>query len=101
MFYYIGTLPTPLVVGLGKAASLSIECRESDAKHIKRLFSLLLQLLQQQLQHINVNGCLHNRYYGNLNISFSFVEGESLLMSVGDIAMSSGTLKPQTLNPKP
>lgn len=86
-----GTLPTPLIVGLGAAASLSLECMDSDRRHIERLSKLLLQQLQQQLPHISVNGSLSNRYPGNLNISFSFVEGESLLMSIGDIAMSSGS----------
>ena len=84
-------------MGLGEASSLALECMESDRKHVERLSQLLLQLLQQQLPHLTVNGSLSQRYPGNLNISFSFVEGESLLMSIGDIAMSSG----QTLNPKP
>ncbi|KAL8439606.1 hypothetical protein Efla_003819 [Eimeria flavescens] len=79
-----GTLATPLIVGLGKAASLAMECRESDRRHIKRLFDLLLQRLQQRLPYITVNGSVESRYVGNLNISFSFVEGESLLMSIGD-----------------
>ena len=85
-----GTLATPLVVGLGKAASLAAECMDSDKRHIERMANLLLQQLQQRLPHIIVNGSLSHRYSGNLNVSFSFVEGESLLMSISDIAMSSG-----------
>ncbi|KAL8274304.1 hypothetical protein Esti_001758 [Eimeria stiedai] len=79
-----GTLATPLIVGLGKAASLAVECRESDSRHIRRMFDLLLHQLQQRLPYIVVNGSLESRYAGNLNISFSFVEGESLLMSLSD-----------------
>lgn len=86
-----GTLATPLVVGLGKAASLALECMDSDRRHIKRMFNLLLMQLQQRLPHIVVNGSLESRYIGNLNVSFSFVEGESLLMSISDLAMSSGS----------
>ncbi|OEH79198.1 putative cysteine desulfurase [Cyclospora cayetanensis] len=86
-----GTLATPLVVGLGKAAALSMECMESDRRHIERMANLLLQQLRHRLLHITVNGSLSHRYSGNLNISFSFVEGESLLMSIGDVAMSSGS----------
>ncbi|CDJ37242.1 cysteine desulfurase, putative [Eimeria tenella] len=86
-----GTLPTPLIVGLGKAASLALECMDSDRRHVERMARLLLHRLQQQLPHITVNGSLNRRYLGNLNISFSFVEGESLLMSIGDVAMSSGS----------
>lgn len=77
-------------MGLGKAASLALECMDSDRRHVERMARLLLHRLQQQLPHITVNGSLNRRYLGNLNISFSFVEGESLLMSIGDVAMSSG-----------
>ncbi|KAL8437976.1 hypothetical protein ACSSS7_000546 [Eimeria intestinalis] len=84
VFGCIGTLATPLIVGLGKAASLAVECRESDSRHVKRMFDLLLHQLQQRLPYIVVNGSLESRYTGNLNISFSFVEGESLLMSLSD-----------------
>lgn len=88
--FLLGTLPTALVVGLGEAAKLAMECMESDRRHVEELAGFLLSELRRRLQHIVVNGSLTSRYIGNLNISFEFVEGESLLMSVGDIAMSSG-----------
>lgn len=43
------------------------------------------------MTHVELNGCSHNRYYGNINMSFAFVEGESLLMALKDYAVSSGS----------
>jgi len=87
-----GTLATPLVVGLGKAAELAATEMERDRAHIDRLSQKLYQGLTERLPEVTLNGSFAQRYCGNLNMSFSCVEGESLLMGLGkDIAISSGS----------
>lgn len=87
-----GTLPAPLIVGLGKAAELAIEEMERDKEHIARLSERLYQGLMSRLPEVTLNGSVSKRYCGNLNMSFACVEGESLLMGLAkDIAISSGS----------
>lgn len=62
-----------------------------DKLHITRLSKRLLEGLQKNLAKVEINGCLQNRNPGNLNISFSCVEGESLIMAIKEIAVSSGS----------
>lgn len=61
-----------------------------DNEHITRLSNKLYSYLKENIKHIYLNGDPEKRYPGNLNISFAYVEGESLIMSVKDIAVSSG-----------
>ena len=63
----------------------------ADAAHVSALAARLLGRLQAQLPQVYVNGSLDHRYMGNLNISFAHVEGESLLMGLKDVAVSSGS----------
>ena len=63
----------------------------NDLKHIQSLNSRFLTQLRKGLTHIVINGDESLRYMGNLNISFSCVEGESLIMAVKDVAVSSGS----------
>ncbi|PFH32316.1 aminotransferase, class V superfamily protein [Besnoitia besnoiti] len=86
-----GTLATPLCVGLGAACELALSEMENDRRHVTRLAQLLLDSVREQVPDIEVNGSLTSRYPGNLNISFTFVEGESVLMSIRDVAISSGS----------
>lgn len=87
-----GTLPTPLIVGLGKAAELAISEMERDRKHIDALSQRLYQGLMNRLPEVTLNGSVSKRYCGNLNMSFACVEGESLLMGLAnDLAISSGS----------
>uniref|UniRef100_A0A8C9GWL5 cysteine desulfurase n=2 Tax=Piliocolobus tephrosceles TaxID=591936 RepID=A0A8C9GWL5_9PRIM len=86
-----GTLPTHLIVGLGEAIQLCSREMERDNKKLIFFFNYVKQYLSKNLDYIIFNGCQINRYHGNLNISFLFVEGESLLMSLNDIALSSGS----------
>ncbi|KEP64208.1 UNVERIFIED_CONTAM: aminotransferase, class V superfamily protein [Hammondia hammondi] len=86
-----GTLATPLCVGLGAACELAEKEMENDRRHVSRLARLLLDSVREQVPDIEVNGSLTSRYPGNLNISFTFVEGESVLMSIRDVAISSGS----------
>jgi cysteine desulfurase len=86
-----GTLPTPLVVGLGKACQICSEDMEIDLEHVKRLSDKLYDGLASKLPHVIMNGDQEKRYPGNLNLSFAYVEGESLLMGLKNVAVSSGS----------
>lgn len=86
-----GTLPTPLVVGMGAACAVAEVERQRDYDHCKRLQTRLWEGLSKRLPHITINGDMTHRLPGNLNISFSCVEGESLLMGMNRIAVSSGS----------
>jgi cysteine desulfurase len=86
-----GTLPVPLIVGFGKAAELAQHELAGEAVRLRRLRDRLLAGLQAGLTEIYVNGSLEHRLPGNLNVSFAFVEGESLLMALKDVAVSSGS----------
>ncbi|MFN5173626.1 MAG: IscS subfamily cysteine desulfurase [Holosporaceae bacterium] len=86
-----GTLPTPLCVGLGEACRLSGLEMASENLRLTALRDRLWQKLQDKLPDIYLNGDLQHRLPGNLNISFAYVEGESLIGGVKDIAVSSGS----------
>lgn len=87
-----GTLATPLVVGFGRAAELCMTEMERDSAHIRRLSDKLYNKLTELLPEVTLNGSFAQRYSGNLNLSFSCVEGESLLMGLSKmIAISSGS----------
>jgi len=74
-----GTLPVPLIVGLGKAAELAKEEMDADLKHVSRLYNKLYNGIMTALPEVYLNGDKERRYFGNLNLSFAYVEGESLL----------------------
>jgi len=86
-----GTLPVPLIVGFGKAAELAREEMAEEAVRLNALRDRLYKGLTSRLTETYVNGSLEHRLPGNLNISFAFVEGESLLMALKDVAVSSGS----------
>lgn len=86
-----GTIAVPLVVGLGAACDIAQKEMPRDTAHIQKLHDRLLNGLKKELSHIVVNGDLEKRYPGNLNISFACVEGESLLMGMDQVAVSSGS----------
>jgi cysteine desulfurase len=86
-----GTLPTPLCVGLGAACALAQETMTEETKRIESLGKYLHKKLTDNLEHIYLNGDDQHRFYGNLNISFAYVEGESLIVALQDIAVSSGS----------
>lgn len=87
-----GTLNTPGIVGLGKACEIynGPEQAEEAARTLK-LRERLWEGLNSKLDHIYLNGSWEHRLPGNLNVSFEFVEGESILMAMKDIAVSSGS----------
>jgi cysteine desulfurase len=86
-----GTLPTPLCVGLGEACEIAMKEMDSEAKRLKKLQDRMLKGLQAKLTDIIVNGDLEHRIPGNLNISFAYVEGESLMMGIKNLSVSSGS----------
>lgn len=79
-----GTVPTPLVVGLGKACEVAGEEMENDMRHVKRLEKRLREGIQSKLDSVVLNGPtdIVQRYPGNINMSFACVEGESLIMGL-------------------
>ncbi|KAG6877736.1 hypothetical protein C0993_004553 [Termitomyces sp. T159_Od127] len=85
-----GTLPTALVVGIGEAARIAKQEMKRDHARIQALSNRLIQGINSQVEHVVRNGDV-NGYPGCVNLSFSYVEGESLLMALKDIALSSGS----------
>jgi len=85
-----GTLPTHQIVGMGEAYRLAKEELVAENERIMVLRTRLLDGLKS-MEEIYVNGDLDNRISGNLNIGFSYVEGESLMMALRDLAVSSGS----------
>jgi cysteine desulfurase len=86
-----GTMNVPGIVGFGKAAEL---CQLEMAEESKRLSHLRDKLkikLENELDEVYINGSMDHRLPHNLNMSFCYVEGESLLMGINDIAVSSGS----------
>jgi cysteine desulfurase len=86
-----GTLNVPAIVGLGRAAEI---CREEMPEESRRLASMrdrLLAGLRSNLEGVRVNGSLARRLPHNLHLSFEGVEGEALLMALGDLAVSTGS----------
>lgn len=85
-----GTLATHQIVGMGEAFKMAKEEMHDENKRIKKLHDQLLKGLTE-IEEVYVNGDLNHRVPHNLNISFNYVEGESLIMAIKDIAVSSGS----------
>ena len=85
-----GTLPTHQIVGMGEAFRIAREEMVEENKRIRALRDRLLKGLTD-IEHVFVNGDLQQRVPHNLNISFAYVEGESMLMAIKDLAVSSGS----------
>jgi len=86
-----GTLPTPLCVGLGEAAEIAMKEMDAESKRLAKLQARMLKGLNDKLTDIHVNGDLDHRIPGNLNIGFAYVEGESLMMGIKGLSVSSGS----------
>jgi cysteine desulfurase len=86
-----GTLNVPGIVGLGEACALCQAEMPEESKRMAYLRDKLRGKLESQLDEVYVNGTMEHRVPNNLNISFAYVEGESLLMGINDIAVSSGS----------
>ena len=85
-----GTLPVHQIVGMGEACRIARQEMAEESARIAALRDRLWQGLQS-MEEIYLNGDLEHRVTGNLNVSFNFVEGESLIMALKDIAVSSGS----------
>ncbi len=86
-----GTLPVHQIVGFGKAAELALAEMETESARTLALRERLRAKIEEGVPETVLNGSLEHRLPGNLNISFTFVEGESLLMALRDVAVSSGS----------
>ena len=86
-----GTLATPLAVGFGKACEVAAEEMDYDQQRTEKLAKRLLKGIMSRVPHVTLNGDEKRRYLGNINLSFAYVEGESLLMALKDVAVSSGS----------
>lgn len=86
-----GTLPTALIVGLGKAAELASSLMHTEHDRIKYLGQKLYNNIITQIPDVYLNGDANKRYWGNINLSFAYVEGESMILSIKDLAVSSGS----------
>ncbi|MEO0444006.1 MAG: IscS subfamily cysteine desulfurase [Pseudomonadota bacterium] len=85
-----GTLPTHQIVGMGEACRLAKLEMEQDREHVLRLRNRFLEGIND-MEEVHINGSLEQRVPHNLNVSFAYVEGESLIMSLKDLAVSSGS----------
>ncbi|VEJ21124.1 IscS subfamily cysteine desulfurase [Neisseria animaloris] len=85
-----GTLPTHQIVGMGEAFRLAREELEQDIAHALKLRDIFLKGIEG-IEEVYINGDLEQRVATNLNVSFNFVEGESLIMAVKELAVSSGS----------
>lgn len=86
-----GTLNVPGIVGLGKACELCQQEMAAESVRLRGLRDRLKAGLEAKLDEVFVNGSLEYRLPNNLNMSFAYVEGESLLMGINDVAVSSGS----------
>jgi cysteine desulfurase len=87
-----GTLNVPGIVGFAKALGLAVDGLEEEAKRIEALRERLREGILKRLEDVEVHGSLSHRLPGNLNVSFHFAEGESLLRELSkDIAVSTGS----------
>jgi cysteine desulfurase len=85
-----GTLPTHQIVGMGEAFRLAKIEMAAEGERIRKLRDRLWQGMSA-IDEVYVNGDMKNRVPHNLNVSFNFVEGESLIMAIKDVAVSSGS----------
>ncbi|WP_263384958.1 IscS subfamily cysteine desulfurase [Granulicella arctica] len=86
-----GTLNVPGIVGLGAACEIAGQEMEAESKRLIELREYMKAKFEKALDYVHVNGNMDHHLPGNLNMSFVYVEGESLLMGINDIAVSSGS----------
>ena len=86
-----GTLNVPGIVGLGKACDLCRQEMPAESERLRRLRDRLKDSIFSRLDEVYINGSMTHRLPHSINISFAYVEGESLMMGVNDVAVSSGS----------
>ncbi len=85
-----GTLPVPLVVGIGEAAKIAKKEMEKDAKNVKELFDYFYNEMMK-IEKCYLNGSKEHRWYGCANYSFAGIEGESMMIRIKEVGVSSGS----------
>ena len=86
-----GTLPTHQIVGMGEAYRIAREEMATEVPRLRALRNRLWEGIQKNIPEVYLNGDWEHRVCFNLNVSFAFIEGESLMMAVKDLAVSSGS----------
>ena len=86
-----GTLAPALCVGLGEACAIAQKEMPEEAVRLRKLRDRFLNTIRERLPEVHLNGDAEHRIPGNLNISFAYVEGESLMMGIKRLAVSSGS----------
>jgi cysteine desulfurase len=86
-----GTLSPALCVGFGEAARIARAEMGRDLEHVRRLGDKFLKAVMDDVPHVFLNGDREARYPGNLNLSFAYIEGESMIMAIKELAVSSGS----------
>ena len=86
-----GTLSPALCVGLGEAAAIARLEMGKDNEHVRRLAEKFLHATMESIPDVYLNGDREQRYIGNMNLSFAYIEGESMIMAIKDLAVSSGS----------
>jgi cysteine desulfurase len=86
-----GTLPTPLCVGLGMASQIASQEMTTEDERLKSLYDRFYARITENLDDVYLNGDAAHRFFGNINISFAYVEGEGLMMGIKDLCVSSGS----------
>lgn len=86
-----GTLPTPLVVGFGEAARIAAEEMGTEAERIRYLSDKFMTAIVDNIPDVFVNGDREQRWPGSINLSFAYIEGESMIMAIKNLAVSSGS----------
>ena len=86
-----GTLPTPLIAGFGEAAEIAAKEMTAEAARLEKLRTRFMQGIQGSIKDVFLNGDETHRIPGNINLSFAYIEGESMIMAIKDLAVSSGS----------
>jgi len=86
-----GTLNVPGIVGMGEACAICQREMPEESKRLRYLRDKLRNTFERELDEVFINGSMEHRLPHNLNMSFAYVEGESLLMGINDVAVSSGS----------
>ncbi|MCH9754101.1 MAG: IscS subfamily cysteine desulfurase [Alphaproteobacteria bacterium] len=86
-----GTLPTPLIVGLGEAAKIAKDTMQEDYQRTKKLSDKFCSKILDSIPDVFLNGSREMRWPGCINISFAYIEGESMILAIKELAVSSGS----------
>ena len=86
-----GTVAPALVVGFGKASEIAAAEMEKDYQHAQKLFDQFYKKITLEAPEVYLNGDKNQRYPGNINLSFAYIEGESMILAIKDLAVSSGS----------